>query len=75
MMDKSQEISSELWRWFVELRDAEKNDRVWERLLRKGENIVYSYKGDLINYDLATKLYLAFLGQVERLEDQKAGRI
>ncbi len=67
-MDKSQEISSRLWPWFVELRDSQKNNHTWDRLLEQGKEIVRQYKGDDINYKLAEDLFFAFLAQVERLE-------
>ena len=73
-MDKAREISSELWRWFVELKDTEKTDRIWDRLLEQGKAIVRQYKNDEINYKLAEDLFFAFLEQIERLEKQKKGQ-
>lgn len=70
-MDKSQEICSRLWRWFTELRDAEKTDRVWERMINQAIDITNQYRDDPINFPLALKICLAFQDHVVRLEKIK----
>ena len=70
-MDKSQEICSRLWRWFVELRDSEKTDRVWDRMIDQAIKITKEYQDDPVNHKLALDVCLAFQFHIERLEKQK----
>lgn len=70
-MDKAQEISTIIWKWYKKAISMDKGDNEWEELIQEAIDMSKKYEGDELNMPLFEKMFFAFQDHVVRLEKAK----